>query len=222
MINLINESDINETNKTIPNIRKNYTVTDKADGSRKLLFINENGKIYLINTLMNVEFTGALTEEDELFNTIIDGEHIIHDKNGEYINLFAAFDIYYINNKNVTGLPFVNLEITKVKVEEDDEEKEEEKINKSKKQDFRLVILKSLIKKLNPLSLYFKSKSPINIVTKKFYANNIFGGSATILNNVKEGLFEYNTDGLIFTPANTGVASNKLGFVAPNFKVNME
>ena len=219
MINLINESDINDTNKTIPNIRKNYTVTDKADGSRKLLFINENGKIYLINTLMNVEFTGALTEEDELFNTIIDGEHITHDKNGEYINLFASFDIYYINNKNVTGLSFVNLEIAKVKAEEDDEEKEEEKKRKTKKEDFRLVILKSVIKKLNPLSVISKSKSPITIVTKKFYANNIFGGSATILNNVKEGLFPYNTDGLIFTPANTGVASNKVGFVAPNFKV---
>jgi hypothetical protein len=218
MINLINESDINETNKTIPNIRKNYTVTDKADGSRKLLFINENGKIYLINTLMNIEFTGTLTEEDELFNTIIDGEHITHDKNGEYINLFATFDIYYINNKNITGLPFANLETAKVK-EDDEEKQDEEKKTKSKKSDFRLVILKSVIKKLNPLSVIPKSKPPINIVTKKFYANNIFAGSATILNNVKEGLFEYNTDGLIFTPANTGVASNKVGFVAPNFKV---
>ena len=68
MINLINESDISETNINIPNIRKNYTVTDKADGLRKLLFINDNGKIYFINTLMNVEFTGVLTEQDELFN----------------------------------------------------------------------------------------------------------------------------------------------------------
>ena len=42
MINLINESDIDETNINIPNIRKNYTVTDKADGLRKLLFINDN------------------------------------------------------------------------------------------------------------------------------------------------------------------------------------
>ena len=217
MINLINESDINASNKSIPNIRKNYTVTDKADGLRKLLFINENGKIYLINTLMNVEFTGALTEEDDVFNTIIDGEHITHDKNGDYINLFAAFDIYYINNKNITGLPFVNLEI--VKSEDDDEEKEEQQKTKSKKDSSRLVILKTVIKKLNPLSIVSKSKSPINIVTKKFYANNIFGGSATILNNVKEGLFEYNTDGLIFTPSNTGVASNKVGFSAPNFKI---
>ena len=29
--------DINASNKSIPNIRKNYTVTDKADGLRKLL-----------------------------------------------------------------------------------------------------------------------------------------------------------------------------------------
>lgn len=215
MINLINDADINHTNKSIPNIRKNYTVTDKADGSRKLLFINEDGKIYLITTLMKVEFTGALTQEDELFNTIIDGEHITHDKNGEYINMFAAFDIYYINNKNITGLAFVNLEVSKTYEDDDDQSKK----TTPKKQDFRLVILKSVIKKLNPISIIPKSKSPINIVNKKFYANNIFGGSATILNNIKEGLFEYNTDGLIFTPSNTGVASSKVGFVAPNFKI---
>ena len=29
-----------------PNIRENYSVTDKADGDRKLLFIASNGKIY--------------------------------------------------------------------------------------------------------------------------------------------------------------------------------
>ena len=32
----------------IPNIRKDYTVTEKADGMRKLLYINKGGKIYLI------------------------------------------------------------------------------------------------------------------------------------------------------------------------------
>jgi len=217
MINLINDTDIDDTNKSIPNIRKNYTVTDKADGSRKLLYINEDGKIYLITTLMKVEFTGAVTEEDEVFNTIIDGEHITHDKNGEYINMFAAFDIYYINNKNITGLAFVNLEVSKT----DDDDDEQSKKTTAKKQDFRLVILKSVIKKLNPKSIISNRSitSPIKIVNKKFYANNIFGGSATILNNIKEGLFEYNTDGLIFTPSNTGVASSKVGFVAPSLKI---
>ena len=119
--NLIYEDDINDTNKSIPNIRKNYTVTDKADGLRKLLFINSDGKIYLINTLMNIEFTGALTKEEELFDTIIDGEHILHDKNGEFINLFASFDIYHVNT-NITGLPFIDLIETK-KTNDDKDDK---------------------------------------------------------------------------------------------------
>ena len=225
--NLIYEDDINDTNKSIPNIRKNYTVTDKADGLRKLLFINSDGKIYLINTLMNIEFTGALTKEEELFDTIIDGEHILHDKNGEFINLFASFDIYYVNTKNITGLPFIDLIETKKtnddKDDKDDKDNKDDKDDKDKKtnykkQNYRLIILKSVVKKLNPISIIPNTKSPINIITKKFYANNIFSASATILNNIKLGLTQYNTDGLIFTPSNTGVASNKIGFSAPNYK----
>ena len=80
--------------ETSPNIRNNYTVTDKADGLRKLLFVakeeSRKGKIYLIDTNMNVQFTGAKTENKELFNTLIDGEHIVHNKRGEFINLFAG------------------------------------------------------------------------------------------------------------------------------------
>ena len=38
----------------IPNIRNGYTVTEKADGERKLLYIDETGKMYLIDTNMNV------------------------------------------------------------------------------------------------------------------------------------------------------------------------
>jgi len=43
-----------------------------------------------------MEFTGAVSQEEKLYNTLIDGEHILHNKYGEYINLFAAFDIYFI------------------------------------------------------------------------------------------------------------------------------
>ena len=51
---------INEESNVI-SIRDNYTVTEKADGERKMLFINEEGKIYLIDTNMNVIFTGTKT-----------------------------------------------------------------------------------------------------------------------------------------------------------------
>ena len=84
----------------VPNIRKNYTVTDKADGERSLLYISNHGKIYMIDTNMNVVFTGSQTKNKSLVNSLLDGEHIRHDKLDKSMNLYAAFDIYYINKKS--------------------------------------------------------------------------------------------------------------------------
>ena len=78
----------------VANIRKPYTVTEKADGIRKLLMINKKGKIYMIDVNMNVQFTGVITKEVGLFNSILDGEHVPHDKNGLFINNYLAFDIF--------------------------------------------------------------------------------------------------------------------------------
>ena len=64
----------------MPSIRKNYSVTDKADGLRKLLFVSNSGKIYLIDPLLNVQFTGLVTEIKAFHNTLLDGEHVLHDK----------------------------------------------------------------------------------------------------------------------------------------------
>ena len=69
-----------------PNINASYSVTEKADGIRKLLYINKKGKVYLINMQMEVEFTGAVTENENVFNTIIDGEHVLYNKRQQYIN----------------------------------------------------------------------------------------------------------------------------------------
>ena len=43
-----------DTESSAPNIRHPYTLTDKADGLRKLLFIAKDGKIYLITTNMRI------------------------------------------------------------------------------------------------------------------------------------------------------------------------
>ena len=53
--------DNKDENIQVPNIRKNFTVTDKADGERRLMYISSNGKIYLINTNMKLLFTGCKT-----------------------------------------------------------------------------------------------------------------------------------------------------------------
>ena len=238
MVNILPETEINDTNNSIPNIRNNYTVTDKADGTRKLLYISPQGKLYFISTTMNIQFTGCYSEKKELFNTIIDGEHILHNKKGEYINVFACFDIYYFNGKNVTGLPFINLtieeqstpekEISKKETQETNKEEKsaqeksaQEKSEKSKKEEnfnYRLIILNSVIKSLELKSITNSKEIHIKINVKKFYGAHIFNGCTKILTNINEGLYEYNTDGLIFTPANTGVCSLKTGVAAPNYK----
>ncbi len=97
---LANITPIN-TDSNIVNIRENYTVTDKADGDRKMLYISSNGKIYLITTRLTIEFTGAKTNNTKLFNTLLDGEHIKHNKRGLFINLYAAFDIFFRNRTDV-------------------------------------------------------------------------------------------------------------------------
>ena len=58
-----------------------------------------------------------------------------------------------------------------------------------------------------------------NIIIKKFYANDIFKSCLLLLNNINSGSYEYNTDGLIFTPAYTSVGSNKVNIKAPNYRI---
>jgi hypothetical protein len=221
MINLLPETEINDSNNSIPNIRNNYTVTDKADGTRKLLYISPDGRLYFIPNTVNLQFTGCYTEKKELFNSIIDGEHVLHNKKGIFINMYACFDIYYLGGKNVTGLPFIKLHKVAVMADANTNKQDKEDKTKSIKEDppaYRLNILSSAIKIIELKSITNNPNIHMKIVVKKFYGTNIFDGCATILNNIKEGLYEYNTDGLIFTPANTGVSSTQTGILAPNYK----
>jgi hypothetical protein len=208
--------NINEPKEasTIPNIRKNYTVTDKADGERKLLFINAEGKIYLIDTNMNVIFTGTRSKEKRVWNSILDGEHIKYDKNGKYINLYAAFDLYFINKLNVRSYGFVAEEMG-----------EEE--NK-----YRLPLLNALIMAIKPISITDKEDAKQTKTTnflikcKEFYltsdSESIFQCCSKIMSKFRDGLFEYNTDGLIFTPANTGVGAKEIGKAGELEKITWE
>ena len=206
--NILEDSE----NTNVSNIRNGYTVTDKADGDRKLLFISSVGKIYLIDTNMNVLFVGSKTNEKTMFNSIIDGEHIKYDKNGNFINLYACFDVYYINKKSVRDFKFVT-------------DSTEEDTNK-----YRLPLLDRMIEIMKPKSILDSGDSTDNkrstdfrIQCKNFYMGtdkvSIFEGCSRILSNVKEGLFEYNTDGLIFTPTEKAVGSSKIGVAGPLKKI---
>ena len=86
-------------------VKETYCVTDKADGDRKLLYI-EHGKLYFIDSRLNIQFTGVTTSL-KLKPTIIDGEHITLNKHGKTINKYAAFDVYCCNGRDFRDKPFI-------------------------------------------------------------------------------------------------------------------
>ena len=216
-----------DENSTQPNIRKDFVVTEKADGERHLMFINDKGKIYLINTNMDIIFTGAKTQNEECFDCLFDGELILHDKTGKFINLYAAFDIYYYKKDDVRAYPFMT--------------PGDEDIKKS-----RFYILRYLLHIVKPVSItdvsekdektvksflqkYKKSNdllSPLRIMCKDFYPmspkQNIFNGCDQILSKAEQNRFEYETDGLIFTHMYFGIGSDKIGQCGPKTKITWD
>jgi len=219
------ENVIPSINTTSPNIALDYTVTEKADGQRCLLYISKKGKIYMINQNMKVMFTGAITESKECFDSLLDGEYIDYGKhlNRErtFLHLFAAFDIYFLGSRkeaNVRDFPFCTNQIV------GDEDV------------FRLPILEKFVSKLKVKSVVENQACLFQVRCKTFYKgieSRTFGKGMepvstkksspkeegeedeiveekTIFEGVemiwtRREMFEYEIDGLIFTPMNFGV-----------------
>ena len=205
-----------DIDSSVPNINRPYTVTEKADGLRKLLYVSKTGKIYFIDMNMKVQFTGNKTPHRDCFNSIIDGEHVIRDKMGNYVNLFLAFDSYYLNGENMKGYSFVE-----VPEEEGGAQKEEKYRDK-----FRLAELNRYVKKLESVCVIRDYHNKLNIRVKNFYTNigiNIFVQCKKILDGIKDGvMFDYETDGLIFTPCKNSVGSSTSGIMTPQKKMRWD
>ena len=192
-----------DSDSRAPNIRMNYSVTEKADGQRKLLFIApKNGHVYLIDMNMNFQFTGAVSLNTKLYDSLLDGEHILHNKSGQFINLFLTFDVYFVHKADIRSRLFFPASVN-----------EDEVLT-----NFRLPLMESLVKnlQLKCVSGGADSLPPIRIETKKFEiasspsspsSPSIFDCCAAILRKCDEHQFEYHTDGLIFTPIDFGVGS---------------
>ena len=196
----------------MPSIRKNYSVTDKADGLRKLLFISSNGKIYLIDTLLNVQFTGLVVDIKAFHNTLLDGEHVLHDKNGAFINLYLAFDIYFLKGDSVRERSFYT--------------SNKEHADKSRHSE-----MLKYIANMDAKPVLKSAKSPLTVQCKRFYFDNgegiMFGETISkseenaserifaLCKQCLESEYKYVTDGLILTPYNTGVGGTTPGQVGP-------
>jgi hypothetical protein len=161
-------------------ILSGYTVTEKADGERILMYINSKGRVYLINNTYRVEDTG-MTVSEAGHNSLIDGEYISchRRKDDASKGLYASFDIYYIGGKRITDLPLIVEDNTKPS---------------------RFNYLKQFEK------LISSKGASVEYITKQHrYSDDILKDSRDILVNTKS--YPYEIDGLIYTPAKLALYS---------------
>jgi len=161
------------------NISKGYTVTVKADGERAGLYVSRDRKLLKV-TNRGVTWTGITALNDSHIGDFVDGEYIL-DK-----NLFCIFDIYRFRNRDVKSLPLMKTD-------------EDMTLNS------RLGVARAFIEDLKTNFTTAYSLIPLRVETKQFMA----GDGPTMeeaIRTVMNTEYEFERDGLIFTPRDTGVA----------------
>ena len=185
-----------------------YSVTEKADGVRTLLFVHEDLSVYLLDSVLNLRFTGCYCDKKELANTLLDGELVAGGGGGGgNKDTFLAFDVYVKSGEWKFYLPLVSRRPTK-----------------RTKEFSRLFLLQYVVEKMSG-SLYHSSTSnsaqqqqrrrdynvSFEVQSKEFFyhggstsstTKDIFDFCRVILCERK---YPYPIDGLVFTPLHYGV-----------------
>jgi hypothetical protein len=183
----------------IVSIKQHYTVTEKADGERYLLFVDNDGKCYLINNRLTIKYTGV--KLNRTINSVFDGEYITTDKFGKKTQIFGIFDVYYYNSSVVRSYPLIN-----------DGKSGYEQIDKSDKSRYN--IMKQFA---SQHSNTFETNN-IVLFSKDFRYGDILEESNDILQKANGGGYAYKIDGLIYTPKYFAVGGQFLKDVPSNGK----
>lgn len=152
-------------------ILSNYTVTEKADGERCLLYVGNDGKCWFISSTLKPSFTGVTAKD--IKNTIVDGELVLKDARGQSCKIYAMFDMYVINGKDIRALPLLG------------------KVSR----------VDHLLKFEQQCKPAFASQANMTVFCKNFFEGDIFAQSKRLLDMSKAEVFPYRIDGLIFTPS---------------------
>jgi hypothetical protein len=198
---------------SVDNVLTDFAITEKADGDRKMLFIcpssdkDKEARIYLIDMAMHLTYTGKTTTSKDLFYTLIDGEHVLFDKQGNYINYYLCFDIYFTSlakdGKGDGGGGVKAIYLSSFIKTAGDKGGD---VPELPKKYYRYSVLKDKLKNLKTTMIDRSSKQEcvMSIEIKDFHhRGTLFENAATILNNTP--YFIYNTDGLILTPCRESV-----------------
>jgi hypothetical protein len=172
----------------ILSIYKGYTVTDKADGERMLMYIDDDGIAYIMNNTFEIYETGLKATSKEFANSLIDGEYIqSRQRRDNYQkDIFAAFDIYFLAGNSVMNLPLMN---TNSFVKDSPKTRYDALTN---------ICAKSTWELLGPDSIDLRRKEIFYVEGKemKEACHDILQGAKKL---------SYDVDGLIFTPADLSV-----------------
>ena len=166
-------------------IQTGYAVTDKADGERMLMYVDAEGAAYLIDNSLDVRAMGIHTVNKTLVNSLFDGEFISVDKltrsTDAETDLFAAFDVYFVNGQSIMRLPLITASPTK---------------------ESRYGKLKAAFEADNWKRYPVGAPVSVEIKVKEHIAaegSDMFAACRTMLNAAANKL-PYEIDGLIFTP----------------------
>lgn len=219
------------------NIRSHYSVTDKADGERKLMFVSPTtGKVYLLDTTMNVVYTGRAVKDERQWNSLLDGEQLTRNRDGEAIHKYKVFDIYFWGGKSKRELAFYEPPSFEGTTQGTTTTTSEKESSQQYEQRFRLPLLQKWVadvqlvvpkSKESKDSRVDKEESPpvkatdFVVEAKTFlttYEKDIFAACKEIWEAIQHPAYEYHTDGLIFTPTHCGVGADRVGHAGPLHK----
>ena len=165
------------------NILSGYTVTNKADGERSFLVVVRDKRLLRITPSSKITWTGLVATKDLHIGDVVDGEYIAEK------NLFCVFDVYTFRGKDTRRLPLFTTD---------------EDIMRDPTKS-RLGCAREFVADLGKDFSTYPGKQTLRIVTKLFLA----GDGPSMQDAIRKMLdtkFEYETDGLIFTPRATPVA----------------
>ena len=105
-ITMLMENMVRGKKKSVPNVRDGYNVTDKADGLRTMGYVDDSGELFLIDMSLNIYRTGLV--RSAVAGSLVDGEFVTQDKDGNPIQQYMIFDCYIAQGKNdVSAQPFM-------------------------------------------------------------------------------------------------------------------
>jgi SAM-dependent methyltransferase len=157
-----------------------YTVTEKADGARSILFVSErDSNVYVISDTLRIWDTGLQDSgpEGSTGACILDCEHMAVS------NQVAVFDAYLVDGGKVAQLPLMS---------------------PAGGGRSRLLLARAVVARLQPRDSEADPPAAKVFVKQFRFSGDLRGmmlQCREVLQEAKSGVLPYATDGLIFTPA---------------------